>query len=57
MTELSPRLSPGGVPIIDDYGHFEGAKQAVDEYLAESGTALLLSRLDYSGRLAQKLGG
>ena len=57
MVELYPRLSPGGVLIIDDYGHFAGARQAVDEYLSESGTTLLLNRLDYSGRLAQKPGG
>ncbi|MEM7223782.1 MAG: TylF/MycF/NovP-related O-methyltransferase [Pseudomonadota bacterium] len=56
MVELYPRLAPSGVLIIDDYGHFEGARQAVDEFLAESGTALLLNRLDYSGRLAQKPG-
>lgn len=28
---LYPRLVPGGL-IIDDYGHWQGAKKAVDEY-------------------------
>lgn len=37
--------------IIDDYGHFAGARKAVDEYLAERGVAVLLHRIDYSGRL------
>ena len=27
---LYPLMSPGGVLIIDDYGHWQGAKQAVD---------------------------
>ncbi len=30
---LYPRLVSGGVLIIDDYGHYMGAKKAVDEYL------------------------
>ena len=29
---LYPRLVQGGVLIIDDYGHFQGAKKAVDEF-------------------------
>lgn len=31
---LLPRLSPGGVLIVDDYNHWAGARQAVDEYFA-----------------------
>ena len=40
--------------IIDDYGHYEGARRAVDEYLAETGEAILLNRIDYTGRIAIK---
>lgn len=29
---LYPRLSNNGVLIVDDYGHWKGAKKAVDEY-------------------------
>ena len=29
---LYPLLAPGGVLIIDDYGHWEGARRAVEEY-------------------------
>jgi O-methyltransferase len=29
---LYPRLAPGGTLIIDDYGHWLGARRAVDEY-------------------------
>ena len=48
---LWPRVSPGGVLIIDDYGHLKGAQQAVDEYF---GNRVFLHRLDYSGRLVVK---
>lgn len=53
LRHLYPRLSPGGVLLIDDYGWWEGARQAVDEWLAESGTPLLLLRMA-SGRIAVK---
>ena len=32
---LYPRLVKGGILIIDDYGYFEGARKAVDEYFIE----------------------
>lgn len=54
LTHLYPRLLPGGVLIIDDYGHWQGAKQAVDEYFAEMGIKTLLSRIDYTCRLMVK---
>lgn len=57
MQHLFPLLSRNGVIIIDDYGHFKGAKQAVDEYLAETGIPLMLMRLDYTGRIAIKTHG
>ncbi len=34
MEHLFPRLARNGILIIDDYGHFEGARQAVDEYIS-----------------------
>ena len=51
LEHLFPRLSPGGVLIVDDYGHFRGARQAVDEYIERLGRPILLHRLDYSARL------
>ena len=45
----------GGLLIIDDYGHWEGARRAVDEYLASTNARLFLARIDYTGRLAVKL--
>ncbi len=52
MEHLFWRISEGGVLIVDDYGHFLGAKQAVDEYLAAIGGGVLLDRIDFTGRLA-----
>jgi hypothetical protein len=55
LVHLYPRLSVGGVLIIDDYGHWEGARRAVDQYLAERNLKLLLNRIDYTGRIGVKL--
>ncbi len=52
LEHLYPRLSSGGVLIIDDYGHFEGARRAVDEYFHDQ--PVLLNRVDYTGRLVIK---
>ena len=54
LRHLYPRLADGGVLIIDDYGHWEGARRAVDEYFASEAEPLLLSRIDYTGRIAVK---
>ena len=54
LNELFPRLSANGVLIIDDYGAWAGARQAVDEYFRENPPAILLNRLDYSGRIGVK---
>jgi len=53
LVELYPRLEAGGVLIVDDYGHYAGARKAVDEYFASD--PILLSRIDYTGRLAIKV--
>jgi hypothetical protein len=54
LEHLYPLLESGGVLIIDDYGHWQGARQAVDEYFAENNIKLLLNRIDYTGRIAVK---
>lgn len=55
LVHLYPRLSVGGVLIIDDYGHWEGARKAVDQYFAEKKLKFLLNRIDYTGRIGVKL--
>jgi O-methyltransferase len=54
MEHLYPRLADGGVLIIDDYGHWQGARRAIDEYFADR--PILLNRIDYTGRIAVKPG-
>ena len=50
LEHLYPRLSVGGVLIVDDYGHWAGCRRAVNEYFAARGTPVLLNRIDYTGR-------
>ena len=51
---LYPKLSNGGVLIIDDYGHWEGARKAVDEYFDLQKYKPLLNIIDRTGRSALK---
>jgi O-methyltransferase len=37
---LYPQLQPGGILIVDDYGHWDGSRRACDEYLARCGGTL-----------------
>jgi len=55
MQHLYPRLVKGGVLIIDDYGHWQGAKEAIDKYFKENGISPLLNRIDYTGRIMIKV--
>jgi hypothetical protein len=52
LEHLFPLIPDGGVLMIDDYGHWQGARKAVDEYFARNGISLLLNRIDYTGRVA-----
>lgn len=54
MKHLYPLLSKGGVIIIDDYGHWQGSKKAVDKYFKEKKINILLHSIDYSGRIGIK---
>ncbi len=54
LVHLYPRLSTGGVLIIDDYGHWQGCRRAVDEYFASNNIPIFLNRIDYTGRIAIK---
>jgi len=55
LTHLFPRLSHGGVIIIDDYGHWKGCRQACDEYFERNRIPILLNRIDYTGRIGVKV--
>ena len=51
---LYPKLVKGGVLIIDDYGHWKGCKQAVDEYFALHEPNVKMIEIDYTARLIIK---
>jgi O-methyltransferase len=54
LAHLYPLLAPHGILIVDDYGHWQGAKRAVDEYFAHSAVPVYLHRVDYTARLVVK---
>ena len=51
---LYPRLQQNGVVIVDDYGRWEGARKAVDEYFESNDIRILLNRMDGTGRMGIK---
>jgi len=55
LENLYDRVSPGGVLILDDYGHWDGSRQAVDEFLERTGEPLLLPPTA-TGRITVKPG-
>ncbi|WLT39519.1 TylF/MycF family methyltransferase [Synechocystis sp. B12] len=55
LVHLFPKLVQGGVLIIDDYGHWQGCRKAVDEYFEQNNISILLNRIDYTGRIGIKV--
>ena len=54
LEQLYPRLSKGGVLIIDDYGSWEGSRKATDDYFNQV-PAPMLNRIDREVRLGIKI--
>lgn len=54
LIHLYPRLAKQGPLIIDDFGHWEGAKKAVLEFMQENSLYPLLNRIDDTGRIFLK---
>lgn len=54
LEHLFPRLEKGGVLIIDDYGHFQGARKATDEFFKTHGIPMYLTRVSESVRFGVK---
>lgn len=50
LEALYDRVSFGGVIQIDDYGHWAGARKAVEEFFKERSIQPSLKYLDYTGR-------
>ena len=57
LVHLFPLLAENGPLIVDDYGHWQGQKRAVDEYFSENNLRIFLSRIDYTGRIGIKTSG
>lgn len=51
---LYPNLSERGVLIVDDYGHWEGSRKAVDEYFSNKNYKPLFNIIDQDCRSAIK---
>jgi O-methyltransferase len=49
LTNLYPKLSPGGIIIIDDYGCVKACKAAVTDYRAEQGITDEIKEIDWTG--------
>lgn len=54
LIHLYPRLVKYGVLIIDDYGHWKGAKDATDEFFTHSNYKPFMHRIDSDARLVIK---
>ena len=58
LRHLFPALAVGGVLMLDDYGHWQGAREAADRYFAENPwPPVYLHRVDYTCRMAIKCQG
>lgn len=56
LDHLYGQVVPGGVVVVDDYGHWEGCRRAVDEFLERIDEPVLLGHIDYAGRYWVKHG-
>jgi hypothetical protein len=54
MRHLYPLLVKSGVLILDDYGYWQGARKAVDEYFAAHDIRPQMGRVDFAGRVILK---
>ena len=51
LQSLYDRVTPGGIVQIDDYGYWEGARNAVDDFFKQRGLSVAdLRYIDYAGR-------
>jgi len=54
LSRFYQNVQPGGFVVIDDYGHWEGCRKAVDEFLASVDENIRLIRIDEDGVYFQK---
>ena len=56
LEQLYPKVSELGFVIVDDYGHYAGARRATDEYLETRTPRPFLQRVNYTVRMLQVTG-
>lgn len=54
LNVLFPLLVENGILIIDDYGHWQGCRKAVDEYFDSNKYSIFMNRIDYTCRVVIK---
>ncbi len=54
LIHLFPKLVKYGILILDDYGHWKGAKEATEKYFKEKNIKIFLNRIDKTGRITLK---
>lgn len=54
LVHLFHRIVPGGFLIVDDYGHWNGCRKAVDEFFANQHPKPFFHRIDYTGIIMQR---
>lgn len=54
FVHLYPKLATGGILILDDYGSWQGAREATDRYFEEAGNKPFLGRIDEAARVGIK---
>jgi len=54
LVHFYPRMPAGAVLIIDDFGHWDGARRAVEEYFSKDQPPIFFGRTDYTGRVGIK---
>ena len=53
LEQLYPKVSEPGFVIIDDYGHYDGARRATDEYFNTRTRRPFVNRVNYTVRMMQ----
>jgi hypothetical protein len=56
LETFEPKVSPGGFVVIDDYGDWEGAKEATHDYRASRGIDATLIEVDHTAAFWRKPG-
>lgn len=55
LEKLYPKLSINGIIILDDHGHWLGARKAAEEYFDKEKAPIFFSKVNYSTRVGIKL--